>query len=223
MRQRQPRSDARANLQLLLGAAFEVFSEHGSQAALDLVAERAGVSRATLYRNFADRNALMRALLSRMVDQLQARMGPRLAAKLRAGAEELRPLGPDALAGFMSHWAETVVRTTPLVDFWRTLDRGDSTLVQVQQRLRAMLAPLLEQARQAAKLRGEAGQRAGCRPDLSVDDLVLVGGMFGAARRGCGRAEQLALGRRAWELIAGGLGMDCGLVAAGPPGESAGP
>ena len=201
MRQRQPRSDARANLQLLLGAAFEVFSEHGSQAALDLVAERAGVSRATLYRNFADRNALMRALLSRMVDQLQAR------------AEELRPLGPDALAGFMSHWAETMVRTTPLVDFWRTLDRGDSTLVQVQQRLRAMLAPLLEQARQAGR----------CRPDLSVDDLVLVGGMFGAARRGCGRAEQLALGRRAWELIAGGLGMDCGLVAAGPPGESAGP
>ena len=162
MRQRQPRSDARANLQLLLDAAFEVFSEHGSQAALDLVAERAGVSRATLYRNFADRNALMRALLSRMVDQLQAR------------AEELRPLGPDALAGFMSHWAETMVRTTPLVDFWRTLDRGDPTLVQAQQRLRAMLAPLLEQARQAGR----------CRPDLSVDDLVLVGGMFGAARRG---------------------------------------
>ncbi|MGE8317673.1 MAG: TetR/AcrR family transcriptional regulator [Comamonas sp.] len=183
MRPRQSRSDAQANLQQLLDAAFEVFSEQGAQAALDLVAERAGVSRATLYRNFADRHALMRGLLLRMLEQLQAR------------ADELSPLGPDALFAFMRDWAETVVRTTPLLDFWRSLDRSDTTLLEAQQQLRAMLEPLLDQAKQGGR----------CRADLSPEDLVLVGGMFGAARRGRTRDEQLALARRAWELVEGGL------------------
>ena len=183
MRPRQSRSDAQANLQQLLDAAFEVFSEQGAQAALDLVAERAGVSRATLYRNFADRHALMRALLLRMLQQLQAR------------ADELSPLGPDALFAFMRHWAEAVVRTTPLLDFWRSLDRSDPTLVLAQQQLRSMLEPLLAQALLGGR----------CRADLGTDDLVLIGSMFGAARRGRTREEQLALGQRAWELIEGGL------------------
>lgn len=39
-------------------------------AALDAVAERAGVGRATLYRNFADRNALIVAVLERCLDKL---------------------------------------------------------------------------------------------------------------------------------------------------------
>lgn len=180
---RQPRADAQANLQQLLDAAFEVFSEHGAQVALDLVVERAGVSRATLYRNFADRQALMRALLVRMVDQLQSE------------AEKLHPLGPDALFRFMPYWAETVVRTTPLLDFWRSLPPKDPTLLEAQKRFRTMLAPLLAAAQQAEL----------CRADLSVEDLVLVGGMFGAARRGRTRAEQFALGKRAWELVIDGL------------------
>lgn len=192
MRPRQSRSDAQANLQQLLDAAFEVFSEQGAQAALDLVAERAGVSRATLYRNFADRHALMRALLLRVLEQLQAR------------ADELRPLGPDALFSFMRHWADTVVHTTPLLDFWRSLDRSDPTLAQAQQHLRTMLEPLLAEAKQGGR----------CRADLSAEDLVLIGGMFGAARRGRTREEQLALGQRAWELIQGGL------RALGPEGSA---
>ena len=184
MRTRSVRSDAQANLQQLLDAAFDVFAEHGAQAPLDLVAERAGVSRATLYRNFADRHALMRALLGRMVEQLQER------------ADQLRAQGPDALFSFMRYWAEAVVRTTPLLDFWRTLDRSDPTLTQAQRALRAMLEPMLLQARQGGR----------CRADLSTDDLVLIAGMFGAARRGRNRAEQMALGQRAWDLVREGLG-----------------
>ena len=51
-------------------AAAEVFSEHGAEASLDLVAKRARLGRGTLYRHFADRGALLAALIEQRLELL---------------------------------------------------------------------------------------------------------------------------------------------------------
>ena len=56
------RRDARRNRQLLLEAAHEVFGEQGLDAPLDVIARRAGVGNATLYRHFPTRAALVDAV-----------------------------------------------------------------------------------------------------------------------------------------------------------------
>ncbi|TDP96346.1 TetR/AcrR family transcriptional regulator [Labedaea rhizosphaerae] len=57
------RADARRNRDQILGAARDVFVEHGANAPLELIAKRAGTGIATLYRRFPDRAALMRAVV----------------------------------------------------------------------------------------------------------------------------------------------------------------
>ncbi len=56
------RADARRNRDQILAAARDVFADHGPEAPLEDIAQRAGVGIATLYRRFADRQALLRAL-----------------------------------------------------------------------------------------------------------------------------------------------------------------
>lgn len=56
------RADARRNRELILKAAGQVFVGEGPDAPLDEVARRAGVGIATLYRNFASREALIRGV-----------------------------------------------------------------------------------------------------------------------------------------------------------------
>ncbi|AJE41645.1 TetR/AcrR family transcriptional regulator [Streptomyces nodosus] len=56
------RRDARRNRELLVAAAHEVFTEQGLEAPLDVIARRAGVGNATLYRHFPTRVALVDAV-----------------------------------------------------------------------------------------------------------------------------------------------------------------
>jgi AcrR family transcriptional regulator len=60
---RRLRADARRNQEQLLIAAREVFVERGAGAPLEEVARRAGVGIGTLYRRFADRPSLLRAVV----------------------------------------------------------------------------------------------------------------------------------------------------------------
>jgi AcrR family transcriptional regulator len=59
---RRLRADARRNHEQLLAAARDVFVERGPGAPLEEVARRAGVGIGTLYRRFADRQSLLRAV-----------------------------------------------------------------------------------------------------------------------------------------------------------------
>lgn len=56
------RADAQRNRRLLLDAACRQFIEVGLEAPLEVIARRAGVGIATLYRHFPDRGALVRAV-----------------------------------------------------------------------------------------------------------------------------------------------------------------
>lgn len=64
------RKDAVRNRETLISAAAEVFSEHGAEASLELVAQRAQLGRGTLYRHFTDRGALLAAIIEQRLELL---------------------------------------------------------------------------------------------------------------------------------------------------------
>ena len=177
MQKTPKRSDAQIHRTLLLDAADKVFSEHGVHVALELVTAQAGVSRATLYRNFPDRDALMGAFeaLEAKAEQLQGR--------------------DDALFGVLEHMASLVADSAPVSDHWRAADRDSPVLAGAQRRLMRLVKPLLQQATEAGI----------CRPDLSAQDVILVSSMLGSGLRGRTRAQRRSLSRRALSLLLDGL------------------
>lgn len=66
------RRDAREHRDALIAAAESCFDESGYMVPLDAIAQRAGVGRATLYRNFKDRMALVLAVFERRMDELES-------------------------------------------------------------------------------------------------------------------------------------------------------
>ena len=68
--QRPMRADARRNYDKLVTAARDVFTEEGSSAPLEAVAERAGVGIGTLYRHFPTRQALLEVVYLEEVEAM---------------------------------------------------------------------------------------------------------------------------------------------------------
>src|SRR5262245_66404811 len=68
--QRPKRADALRNYEKLVAAARAVFTEDGTSAPLEDVAERAGVGIGTLYRHFPTRQALLEAVYVGEVEAL---------------------------------------------------------------------------------------------------------------------------------------------------------
>jgi AcrR family transcriptional regulator len=173
----QLRSDAALRRDQILDAADAVFSERGITAPLDLVVTRAGVGRATLYRNFPDRAALVEALFERALAQLET----------AAPAHDLLAL--------VEQVGLNLVATPALADYWRALEPGHPAAKAARERLaRLFRAPL------ASSL-----ARKTVRPDLRPADLVLVCGMLGAALRGETQARRRTLVRRALALLQDGV------------------
>jgi AcrR family transcriptional regulator len=173
------RSDAALRRDQILDAADAVFSERGITAPLDLVVARAGVGRATLYRNFPDRAALVEALFERAM----------------AGLEAAAP-GQDLFA-MLEQVGLNLVAAPAIADYWRALEPGHPAAKAARERVaRLFRAPL------AAAVKNKS-----CRPDLRPADLALVCGMLGAALRGGTGANRRTLVRRALELVGGGLGL----------------
>ncbi|MFD2472294.1 TetR/AcrR family transcriptional regulator [Amycolatopsis silviterrae] len=74
------RADAQRNYDRLVAAARSAFAEQGADAALDDIAQRAGVGNATLYRHFPTRQALLEAVFRDHIDALCHRAGELTAA-----------------------------------------------------------------------------------------------------------------------------------------------
>ena len=164
--------------------SFQRAGSPKSLATATFLEKHPGLSRATLYRNFADRSELLRALLWHILDRLDAK-----AQRLQASE------GDGALFEFLRLWARESVLTVPLTDYWRSLPQDDPLVLDLRKRLLGVVEPLLQRAMQAGL----------CRTDLQVMDLLLIVGMFSAARRGRSTEERLALSERAWRLITEGL------------------
>ncbi|MGH8072706.1 MAG: TetR/AcrR family transcriptional regulator [Lysobacter sp.] len=178
------RCDAAARRELILDAADAVFSEQGVTAPLDLVVERAGVGRATLYRNFPNRTALMAALLARHLKMLEDE------AEAHADRD-------DALFLLLERMARHIAEAAPLADFWRAVERGDAVIAEARQRIVGIFKAPMQRAIDAGL----------CRADLLPTDISLLSGMLGASLRGKTTTERRALAMRALELLRRGLAV----------------
>lgn len=176
------RPDAATRRTQLLDAADAVFTTHGVNAPLELVVEHAGVGRATLYRQFPDRQAILLALLERS------------AQRLHNMAEDLNER-PDAFFTLLGYLAERTVRSPALSDYWRSISLGDARFDPARQLVIAAFVPALARA-QAHGL---------VRADIQPRDISLLSAMLGAALRGNSAQERQRLADQALGLICRGL------------------
>ena len=179
-----PRDDAATRRRRLLDAADEVFSEHGVNAPLELVVERAGLGRAALYRHFPDRTTLMMALLDRAIDAFNA------------AARELGER-PDGLGVLLHDAAEHIAYTAPLVDYWRMIERDDPVIEAFDARALAVFMPFVRRAVDADL----------CRADVDEEQMLLVMDMLGSCLRGNDALERRRLAHRSADLLMQALGM----------------
>ena len=124
------RRDAAINRERLVSAAEDVFAEHGPAASLDDVAKTAGVGPATLYRRFANKDALVQEVLGnffrhlfdlaedaerapaqRCLDVFLQTVGVELAGKAGLSAPVWGELAPEPLVDELrQHSATLLVR-----------------------------------------------------------------------------------------------------------------
>jgi AcrR family transcriptional regulator len=181
MTSRRPSADVRRAQ--LLDVADAVFAEHGVTAPLDLVVERAGVGRATLYRQFPDRRALMLALLERALHSM------------RDAADALID-DDDAFYKLLARLAERIATSASISDYWRTVERGDEVIAQARASMWQIFRPAMDRAVASGR----------CRQVLTQAELSLVFGMLGASLRGETPAQRRTLSRKALQIVWQGLG-----------------
>ena len=134
---RARRSDAARNQVAVLDAARDVLAEYGTEATMELIASRAGVGVGTVYRHFPNKDALVDALVSAIVEHLVASATSALVRADGSGLEEfVRALG-QSLAAHRGY-------AQSLVGHIRDEAGAD--------RLRHLVAQLVTEARRAGQL-----------------------------------------------------------------------
>ncbi|MFF8095537.1 TetR/AcrR family transcriptional regulator [Streptomyces sp. NPDC016675] len=179
------RRDARRNRELLLGAAHEVFTEQGLDAPLDVIARRAGVGNATLYRHFPTRAALVDAVFR---DSLTGTMD----------AGERARKAPDAWAG-LTAYLEVVFATLAADrgtnDLMTTRLRGVDSLEAVHEHNRRTVDSLLSRCRDEGTV----------RPDVTTEDALFALAALGRAVPALTAATAPDAWRRPLALLLAGL------------------
>ncbi|MDX3855189.1 helix-turn-helix domain-containing protein [Streptomyces sp. AK02-01A] len=178
------RQDARRNRERVLAAAREVYAEQGVEAPLDVIARRAGVGNATLYRRFPDRAALIEAVFHDV-----------LAATIEAG--ERARAAADAWAGlngYLERIFEGLAADRGATDLMTTGIAGVPTLETLHAHNAETVRGLLERCREDGTVRA----------DLTVEDLLFT---LAALGRAVPAAEAVAPGswRRFLALLLDGL------------------
>ena len=180
--QDQMRRDAERNRQKLIAAASEIMRNEGGDVPMELIAERANLTRGTLYRNFAHRQAMYEAVLEHDLET----MTQHLAAERDA----------DPLA-FIRHLTELM---TVYDKFLVALaDMADYDAAKNQARMvQAITAPLA-----FAQARGLLHAR------LTGDDILMACRMLASHVRLDDRSDPAGTFKRRLELMMQGLGTPC--------------
>ena len=168
------RRDARRNRELLIEAAHELFTEQGLEAPLDVIARRAGVGNATLYRHFPSRAALVDAVFRDLLTDT-------IAVGERARATE------DAWAGLTAYvQAVFAVLAT---------DRGTNDLMTTHLEGVDSLQTVHAHNRQTVELLLRRGREQGSiRADVTAEDVLFALAALGRAVP----ALSTAVGSEAW-------------------------
>lgn len=156
---RSPRADAERNRRRVLDAAARVFAERGAAATLNDVARAAGVGVGTVYRKFADKEAVLDALFDDKIESL-VRLADEASSLVDAGA---------AVRGFLLGLMEK-----------RATDRGLDAILTAPGRsarfaeeLGRRFAPTVDRLVARAIDAGEL------RPDFTGQEVCLLGFMVG--------------------------------------------
>jgi AcrR family transcriptional regulator len=177
------RADAQRNREKIVVAAREAFSELGLDAQMEDIARRACVGVGTVYRHFATKDALVRALV---VDHMETMAG--LANGFMEAAERD---GWGAFSGFVRACAETHVRDRALAQVISTQPAESFIDVAMDTGLMKVAGRLLV-----------AAQKAGvARRELVATDVGLMMCGLSAVLESFGEAG----GRRYLEMMLDGM------------------
>lgn len=149
------RADARRNRDQILAAARAIFAERGADVAMEEIARRASVGVGTLYRRFADRETLIRAVFRETFQTVAAEMEAALTEEPTAWA---------ALARIMrqSAWLQVSVQArSPMVT---AVVKADPETSRLRDHLLDMLGEVVRRAQEEGTL----------RPDVGVGDLAVL-------------------------------------------------
>ncbi|MFC9929790.1 TetR/AcrR family transcriptional regulator [Streptomyces sp. NPDC127190] len=181
----RPRADALRNRERIVTAAREMFVEHGPDVPFDEIARRAGVGNATVYRNFPDRDALVREVVCSVMDRTA-----------EAAEAALAETG-DAFAA-LEHFVHTaaderISALCPMIS--STFDQHHPDLVAASERVERLVAQIMERAAAAGQLRADVG----------VGDLLIVVAQLSRPPAGtdCGRGDRFV--HRHLQLFLDGL------------------
>ncbi|WP_055700549.1 TetR/AcrR family transcriptional regulator [Streptomyces silaceus] len=154
----RPRADAVRNRERIVTAAREMFVEFGPDVPLDEIARRAGVGNATVYRHFADRDALVRQVVLSVTDRVAAHAERGIAA-----ADTGESTAFEALRTFVHAAAdERIGALCPMLS--AAFDPHHPDLTEGRERLEESIEGLMERARRAGELRA----------DIAVGDLMVA-------------------------------------------------
>lgn len=174
------RRDATRNRERLVDAARRTFATLGPEAPLEAVAAAAGVSRTTLHRHFANREALASAVLQQNVADIEAR------AAAMSDAD-------DGVVGLFHHVLDVQVGSPTLT---LLIARGDSPeLADLARRTEAAFGPLLDRGRDAGVV----------HPGVTTRHVMLALPMAMSALAVEGRAADAPRGRDVRQVLHRGL------------------
>ena len=139
------RRDAERNRQRILQAAREVFAERGLGVTLDEIARHAGVGVGTVYRRFADKEALIDALF-------EDRIGELVAIAEQALTED------DAWEGLLRFLDRSLAMQSAdrgLKDVITSSTHGHDRVAQARARMAPLVTQLVHRAQAAGELRAD--------------------------------------------------------------------
>jgi AcrR family transcriptional regulator len=153
--QRPQRADARLNHEKLVQSARTLFTEKGTSAPLEEIAEHAGVGIGTLYRHFPTRKALLETVY---VDEVEA---------MAQAASDLSELPPwDALSQWLHQYVGFAATKRALNEALLETDPTSTVLLTCRTAIIDAGTTLLERAQDAGVV----------RTDTNVVDVVRMVG-----------------------------------------------
>ncbi|MET7692949.1 TetR family transcriptional regulator [Streptomyces sp. NPDC005483] len=195
------RRDARRNRESLVEAAHEVFTEQGLEAPLDVIARRAGVGNATLYRHFPSRAALVDAVFR-----------DPLADTMAAGERAREATDPWAgLAGYVEVVFSVLATDRGTNDLMTTHLEGVESLQAVHAHNRATMELLLRRGREAGSIRA----------DVTTEDVLFALAALGRAVPSLTSAVDPEAWRRPLALLLDGLRASPAVAPLPPPALTA--
>ena len=189
---RQPRplrADALRNRAKILQAAAEVFAERGLEVTLDDIAHHAGVGVGTVYRRFADREALVEALFDERMKDMLAQMRDALA-------------DPDpwrGLLGFVERTCALLASDRGMRQVMLSSTYGQGEIAQCRDEFGTLGADLVARVKATGVL----------RPDFEVADILVLFLLVGTVADFAGEVAP-GLWRRYFDIMIDGMRAQTG-------------